>query len=401
MSNNWKRRLFFLSVAQFLAISGFGFSLPFIPFFIKEELGIIDEASRSMWVGLFAASGQLALFLFSPLWGFVADIYGRRKMLLRAYFVSAVITPMLMFAPSPGWLLVIRFAIGSFAGTVSATQALIASTTPQDKMGYAMGVITSVVSSGNLTGMLLGSLVVDRFGYTVGFVTSGGLLLLAGFFVLFGVTEPFVQETALRQKIKNTHLGLPKFGGIWILLLLMSITGFVTTFERPFVPQLVELVTHGVKSKFWVGIVLSCSALAGIMAGAIMGRLADRYSPPKVGAWSSLMAGLFTLPVGASTCIAMLVGCRMGMAFCAAGLDPVFQIWLAKCAPREKRALFMGWGTSARSFGWFFSSALAGVVAMHCGVRTVFFVASVLFILLVPFIRITSSRMAQESVNGG
>ncbi len=396
--DTWQRRLFYVSLAQFLATCGFGFSLPFIPFFIKEHLCINDEAQRSMWVGLFSASGQFALFIFSPIWGFVADIYGRRKMLLRAYLASAIIMPLMIFVPGPGWLVTLRFLIGAFAGTVTASQALIASTTPQKRMGFAMGVVVSAVGSGNLTGMLMGSLIVDSLGYAAGFTASGALLLVAAFLIMHGATDPFVQSATLMEKIRVTHFGLPKFGGLWFLLSLMAVTGFVTYFERPFIPQLVEQVTVGVRSKFWVGIVLSCSALAGIVAGSVMGRLADRFSPPKVGFVSSLLAGLATLPVGFSTSIPMLVGFRTCMAFFMAGLDPVFQIWLAKSVPAEKRALFLGWGTSFRAMGWFVSSAAAGTVAMLLGVRSVFFVAACLFIALLPLIRMASRRITIQKI---
>ena len=88
---NWKRNLFFVSVAQFFSIAGFGFSLPFIPFYIRDVMGITIESERSLWVGLFAFSRHLALCLFAPFRGFVADIYGRRSMVLRANFCSAII----------------------------------------------------------------------------------------------------------------------------------------------------------------------------------------------------------------------------------------------------------------------------------------------------------------------
>ncbi len=393
MIDHWRRRLLIVSVAQFLTTCGFSFSLPFIPFFISERLGVTVESQRSMWVGLFAAAGNLSLFLFSPIWGFVADIYGRRKMVLRANFATALLLPLMIFVPNTGWLVALRFAIGCLAGTVTASQALIAGTTPANKMGLAMGTITAVVGSGHLSGMLLGALVVERFGYAAAFLTSGSLSLTAALLVLFGVSEPFVRKSTLRAKIRDTHFSLPRFGGIWLLLWLMAATGFVTAFERPFVPQLVETVTGGANAKFWVGITLSGSALAGIVAGSVMGRLADRYSPARVGLVSSLLAGLATLPLGFVPGLATLIGFRMGMAFFAAGLDPVFQIWLAKCAPPEKRALFLGWGTSFRALGWFFCSTAGGAVAMVGGVRMVFIVAAALFLALVPLIRRTSSRI--------
>jgi DHA1 family multidrug resistance protein-like MFS transporter len=394
---DWRRNLLFIAVAQFFSIAGFGFSLPFIPFYIRDHLQITSEAERSLWVGLFAASGHLALFLFAPFWGFVADIYGRRTMLLRANFCSAILLPLAILMPNVLWLVILRFLIGIFAGTVTASQTLVASNTPSDKMGFAMGMISSAVGSGHLAGFLFGALVVDHFGYTVGFAASGAMLALAGFLVLFGSRENFVRTTSLRQSTLGLHLSLPHFGGVWLLLGLMSVTAFVSAFERPFVPQMTELIVGHGSAKFWTSIVLGGSAIAGIVAGALMGRLADRTSPARVGMWSSVLAGAAAIPLALSWGIGMMIGARMLMAFFAAGLDPVFQIWLARSAPSDKRALFLGWGTSFRALGWFICAATAGGVAMLGGVRMVFMVTAGLFFLLAPFILATSRRLTAVS----
>lgn len=390
---NWKRNLLFVSVSQFFSIAGFAFSLPFIPFYIRDHLGVTDEAARSLWVGIFAASGNLALFLFAPFWGFIADIYGRRCMVLRANFSSALLLPLSLLAPNVLWLVICRFLIGCFAGTVSASQTLIASNTPSEKMGFAMGTISSAVGSGNLAGFVLGALVMDRYGYTTAFIASGVMLAIAGFLILFGAKENFVRTSSLQKATLGMHLALPRFGGVWLLLGLMAASAFVSAFERPFVPQMTELIVGQKGAAFWTSIVLSGSALAGIIAGAVMGRLADRTSPARVGFWATIFAGLATLPLACAQGLGMLVGARMVMAFFAAGLDPVFQIWLARCAPPDKRALFLGWGTSFRAFGWFICAAMAGGVAMLGGVRMVFFVTAGLFILLAPLISFAAKRL--------
>jgi MFS family permease len=84
------------------------------------------------------------------------------------------------------------------------------------------------------------------------------------------------------------------------------------------------------------------------------------------------------------------------MVFFAGGLDPVFQIWLAKSTPDSKRGLFFGWATSARSFGWFMSSLAGGGVAMFLGVRWVYFFAAPLFLLLIPIIINTTAKLESK-----
>ncbi len=390
---NWRRNLLFVSVSQFFAIAGFGFSLPFIPFYIRDVLGVTSEAERSLWVGLFAASGHLSLALFAPFWGFVADIYGRRVMVMRAAFGSAILLPLCILAPSAIWLVVIRFTIGAFAGTVSAAQSLIASNTPPKKMGIAMGTISSAVGSGNLAGFMFGALVVEKLGYKAGFMASGMMLALAGFLILFGARENFVRTSSLRERTLGLHLKLPQFGGVWILLGLMAASAFVSAFERPFVPQMTELIVGVTSAKYWTSLVLSGSALAAIVAGMVMGRMADRYSAARVGFVCAILAACSALPLALARGISTMVAARMSMAFFAAGLDPVFQIWLARSAPLEKRALFLGWGTSFRALGWFACSAVAGGVAMFWGVRMVFVVTAALFLALAPMIKRASQRV--------
>jgi MFS family permease len=178
-----------------------------------------------------------------------------------------------------------------------------------------------------------------------------------------------------------------------MVLLLILLMGFASFFDAPFLPVLVETVNGPDKAATWTGIIASLAALAGILSGSLLGWLADRVPAPKVAVWSALLAGLLMIPQGLAASLALLMTARFGMVFFAGGLDPVFQIWLAKSTPDDKRGLFFGWATSAKTFGWFLSSLASGVVAMAFGVRGVYLVAAVLFLLLIPVIRITARKL--------
>ena len=187
---HWKQNLLRVWIAQFLATAGFCFATPFIPFYIKE-IGVSDPAQASMWVALFAAAGNLALFLSAPCWGFISDIYGRRLMVLRASFVCGMLMPLMAFVPGVKSLVLIRFLVGLFAGTVTASQILVSSNTPMESRGFALGTLSSAVFGGRMAGTFLGGLVVDAFGYRAAFFICGITLVSAGFIVLLGVAETF------------------------------------------------------------------------------------------------------------------------------------------------------------------------------------------------------------------
>jgi len=389
---NWKRNLVFVCLAQFLSVVGFSFAIPFIPFYI-EELGVNDPMLLNMWVALFAAAGNFTICLSSPFWGFLSDIYGRRVMVLRANFAAGLLMPLMAFVPSVGWLVFVRFLVGIFAGTITASQTLVASNTPFSNRGFALGSLSSAIYGGIMAGTFLGGIIVDSFGYRTAFFICGLILITSGLLVLFGVKEDFVKTRSLGSITSAFKFRLPRFGAVWLILLLILLMGAARRFDTPFLPLLVETVNGPHKAATWTGIIASLAAVAGILSGSLLGWLADRVSAPKVAVWSALLAGLLMIPQGLAGSLKPLIFARLGMVFFAGGLDPVFQIWLAKSTPDHKRGLFFGWATSAKSFGWFLSSLAGGGIAMFLGVRSVYLVAAVMFLLLIPIIKITIRRI--------
>ena len=392
---NWKRNLFFVWLAQFLSVSGFCFATPFIPFYIRD-LGVDDPQVRNIWVAWHAGAGNLAFCLFAPVWGYIADIYGRRIMVLRANFGAALLIPLMAFVPGPGTLVFLRFLLGALAGTVTASQTLVSGNTPHESRGFALGALSAAVFSGTMAGMFLGGIVVDHFGYRAGFFISGSVLFTSGLLVLVGARENFHKTTSLRTKLAAFSFRLPHFGPVWFILLLILLMGLARRFDMPFLPVLVEEVNGPDRAATWTGIAASLSAIAGGLAGILLGWLADRIPAPKIAIWSALLAGLLMVPQGLATGMPMLIGARCGMIFFAGGLDPIFQIWLAKSTPDDRRGLFFGWASSFKGFGWFLSSVISGATVTLFGVRGVYFAGAVLFVALVPMLWLTVRKVRTQ-----
>jgi MFS family permease len=89
------------------------------------------------------------------------------------------------------------------------------------------------------------------------------------------------------------------------------------------------------------------------------------------------------------------------MVFCAGGLEPVFQVWLAKVTSVERRGSAFGWAATARSFGWFAAPLVSGLVASGFGLRAIYFVGGVQFVLLVFLIGYVGKRLANGPVGNG
>ncbi len=86
--------VFFVSLALVFTISmGYGIVLPVLPGFLEGLTASTGRISVSWHTGLLTGTYMLALFLFAPLWGFISDHAGRRRVVLLglAGFVGAML----------------------------------------------------------------------------------------------------------------------------------------------------------------------------------------------------------------------------------------------------------------------------------------------------------------------
>jgi len=74
--------------------------MPFMPFYI-QELGITDVGKAAQWAGILTGVPAVVMAIFSPIWGSLADIYGRKIMIERAMLGRfSLWLPLLMFISS-------------------------------------------------------------------------------------------------------------------------------------------------------------------------------------------------------------------------------------------------------------------------------------------------------------
>lgn len=125
VSESWQKNLYVIAIAEFVVIMGFSFVTPFMPLFI-QELGNFTSKEAAFWAGIATGSSGIAMFLSAPVWGIVADRWGRKPMLLRAQFGSSIVLALAGLSPNVYCLTGLRFAQGLLSGTVAAASALVA-----------------------------------------------------------------------------------------------------------------------------------------------------------------------------------------------------------------------------------------------------------------------------------
>lgn len=383
---NWKRNLFVVWLSQIIAHCAHSFALPFIPLYMSWRFKLTSESEIGLYIAGFEFFGMLTFCISNPIWGALGDRYGRKLMLLRAYFLNSMCIPLMIVAPSPVWLIAVRALASCFSGTISASQALVVATTPEKYHGFALGALSAALWSGTVFGLLGGGLVVHFYGYQKAFLTCGGLLFFCGLITLLFARENFTPPE--RKKIGSAER--PRGNRVFttaILALfgLLCLLSMARRMDVPFLPVLVKIINGGEQNAaLYTSYISALAAVGGIVSGLLFGALSDRYPAWKVALPALAAAGAAMLFQACSTSLWTLAAFRFLSFFAAGGLDPVIISRLSKSTASEHRGEVLGWSASIRVLGILLGSGINALIVTCINTRGVFAAAGIVMLLLIP-----------------
>ena len=375
--------------AETLAMVGFGLSMPIVPLFLQEDIGITDPVALNAWVGAIQASAAISLAVFAPIWGHLSDIFSRRTMLLRALFGGAIVISLSAFVTSPAQFLVLRTIQGSLTGTVAAATVLVAGIAPAAQVAFALGMLTTMIAVGNSLGPVFGGLIADLFGYRVAFFSTGIVLALAALIVLKFVDKD-VRPKIEGEKPRKFSL-LPDVKPIKSSAILMSImlVAFIistgNSVPGPTLPLFLRELIVGVSDEpvligSSVGLVMGVGAAFTALAAVLVGKFAG-----KIGYWKALficLAGgaFFSIPQTFVSTVFQLTVLRAVSSFFIGGTGTLTNAIVAVTADRNNQGTIYGIKSSVASAGMALGPIIGASSAM-LSYRLVFFVSAVIFAL--------------------
>ena len=112
-----------------------------------------------------------------------------------SFLIGCLPTYAMIGAAAPILLVILRFLQGATSGTVAAATALVAVETPRNRVGWALGVVTSAVALGGAIGPVVGGFAAAAVGLRLVFLL-GGILLLVSTIPVFLM----VRESPLRRR---------------------------------------------------------------------------------------------------------------------------------------------------------------------------------------------------------
>ncbi|MFA5551917.1 MAG: MFS transporter [Trueperaceae bacterium] len=361
----WQRTLGVMFVAQLLASVGFSTIFPFLPNYV-EYLGVRSGGSLVFWVSAVFSVQAVAMMIAAPFWGAMADRYGRKLMVQRSMFGGAVVILLMAFAGSAEELTLLRLVQGLITGVMSASSSLVASVTPRERLGYAMGLMQTASWAGVSVGPMIGGALEFFFGYRIAFVVTAVLLFVGGVLVLLRVEERFTRAESVPRGfggVFKSWAHVVRVPGVSLAYLLRFIAWLGRTMLVPFLPLFVAAISvRGDLAGIYTGLAIGLASAAGTFSGVVLGRLSDRVGERPVLVYSALATAVFYVPMTFVTEVWQLILLNTLVGLAVGGVLPAVSTMLARLTDPSEAGTVYGLDTSIGSASRAVAPLAAGAI---------------------------------------
>ncbi|MDD4583242.1 MAG: MFS transporter [Eubacteriales bacterium] len=369
----WKVNLYTLWVTQVFSLMGFGFCIPFVPFFL-QDLGVSDPVQLSYYVGLSSTLPAATMAVAAPVWGIASDRYGRKMMIMRAMFFAAVLLALMGLSQSVFQFMVLRALQGIFTGTVTASMSFVSANTPENRISYALGLMTSSNFLGYSIGPFIGGMIAELLGYRICFAIGGGLMTVGFLLVVFLVKEDkntygYRIRSEEESKGKRIQVLSPFIIIVLLSLLFQRISRSVFV---PFIPLYVqETLGTMVGATTYTGIISGATGFATALAALTITRLGDQHDKVKLAFKLTLLAVPVTVLL---IFFRSLLGFSMVFTiyfFLAGGTEPILTSAASERTPPAMRGVLFGLLCTVSSLGAMVAPMIGSSISVGFGLRAI------------------------------
>jgi MFS family permease len=376
---HWQRNLWVCLLGSFTTIVAMTLLLPFLPLYV-EHLGVSDQAAIVQWSGIAYGATFLSAAFTAPLWGRLGDRYGRKLMLIRASLGMAIAMSLIGLAENIYQLVGLRLLAGLLGGFASGATILVATQTPKERSGWALGMLSSGIMAGNLTGPLIGGFLPPLIGIRNTFFLAGVVIFLTFLATLFLMKEaPRPKRSTSEKKAPTVRIWdvIPDKRPVLTMFVVACLVMFsIMSIEPIITVYLTQL--HSENVTMMAGLVMSATALASVLSASRIGKLADRIGHRKVVMGCLTAAAVLLVPQAFVSNEWQLLVLRFLMGIALGGLLPCIAAIIRHSVPDAVAGRMLGYSTSSQYVGQVLGPLTGGYLGGHFGMPIVFIVTCLL-----------------------
>lgn len=378
----WRRNLAVCVFGSFTTLVSLSMLLPFLPLYVRQ-LGVDTQSAVIQWSGVAFGATFLGTAVTAPLWGRLADRFGRKPMLVRAAIGMAIVMSLIGVAHNVVELVALRLIAGLVGGYASASTVMVGTQAPRERAGWALGILSTGALAGNLVGPLVGGLLPGWLGIRGTFFAGGAMIAVAALLTIFVVKEDFHADTDANTRTSGAaastaHSSTNRAAVAALLVTAMMVLLANMSIEPIITVYIGGLGVGGDHLARVAGVVMACSALGSMLTAARLGALADRIGSWNVIVGCLLLTALAMVPQAFVTHWWQLAALRVLMGMTLAGLLPSIGKLVRQSVDERATGQMLGYLQSAQFSGQVIGPVIGGQIGAALGLHSVFFVTSAL-----------------------
>ena len=350
----WKRTVYISLVCVFCIAFGVSQLAPILPLYF-HDLGVQTPEAMSLWSGLATGATYIIVCIAAPFWGRIADKRGRKITLIRSSFGMALCNILIAFQTTPEGVVLIRLIQGLVSGFYSASITLIASESPIERTGWALGLLASANLAGSLIGPLLGGYIADTVGIRNDFIIVGIIMSLAGLLAAVFIHEDYKPKANVEKlSISKLKEQIPEFNSVIALCVASFIYAICIMSLQPVISVYIK------------GILPSNTENIAFIAGVVI---------------SLIYVGILNIPQAYVSDVYQLAIIRFLQGFGLGGMLPALNTYLSSKTPREFTGQVFSYNQSCLFLGYFLGAVGGASLMAWLGFTTLFWASGGLFII--------------------
>jgi MFS family permease len=330
MLMGYSRNFWLLSVSMFLFMTSFNLIMP-------ELNGFLSQLGGGHLKGAIILFFSVAALLARPFAGRLADTVGRNWVFTVGCLIAIATSFAYLSVSSILFFFMLRFIHGLSAGFApTGATALLTDLIPEGKRGAAMGIWGTFVSLGIGAGHSVGSIIADKYGFTVLF-GSAAALGICSLILSLGVRETLttrVQFSFALLRIKWTDVIDPDVKPV---ALVMSLTAICSGMVFVLTPDLSQFL--GISNK---GFFFSIYVLSTLFIRLFLGSISDRYGRQQVLIFSSILLVTSMVLLALSTDLKSYTIAALVFGLATGFSSPTLFAWTADLSAIERRGVGAG-----------------------------------------------------------
>lgn len=376
----WRRNLIVLWVGTVFGGIAFSIVSPFLPSLL-EQVGVVDNLE--VWSGWAFAASFYTSALLAPVWGTLADKYGRKPQLVRAGVGIGLTYILMAFARSPIQIVLLRLLLGVFNGFIPTAVAMVATNTPEEHLGGALGTIQTGGAFGTVIGPLVGGFLSHYFGIQTTLLIAGVSMFAATVICVTGTKEVNQGDRSLKVNILDnvsTAVKNPLLLQMYILIMVFNLSFMII---QPVLPLFIEQLTGSGDASVTTGVIFSIAGMATVIAAPRWGRRGQKVGYTKVLRQGFLGAALISFVLVFSRNLYFLGSMRFAFGLFMAAVMPSTNALISRAVPNSFRSRALSLANSFQQVGGAIGPVIGGYIGSLFGLPVVFAVMGVFLGLLV------------------